>query len=203
MNSELGSPISGHSPSLKKAYFCLALVLLASGGSVLAFVNPPSRALETQNLRGLIREFQTHLGSYARVSVFIVKKNDRLASVRPSKKNSNAYFLEVDEGFLSTLAQEERRAMVAHELGHVWIFTHPPFLHSEPLANQKAALLVSQESLRKIYSRVWQLDGQSTPLPEFLRAKFGPAEPSVASTIPPPSGEPPATGLVFLGPDHN
>jgi Zn-dependent peptidase ImmA (M78 family) len=71
------------------------------------------------------------------------------------------------------LSDAERQAMVAHELGHVWIFTHHPYLQSEALANRKAEELVSRESLQQVYEKVWELDGEATSLDAYLSTKFG------------------------------
>ena len=57
--------------------------------------------------------------------------------------------------------------MVAHELGHVWIYTHHPYLQTEQLANQIAMRVVSRESLDSVYGKVWADAGG--PLPRFYR----------------------------------
>jgi len=44
---------------------------------------------------------------------------------------------------------------VAHELGHVWIFTHHPYLHTEELANSIALRLVDRAALDAVYDKVW------------------------------------------------
>jgi hypothetical protein len=36
------------------------------------------------------------------------------------------------------LAGEKLRAVIAHEFGYIWIFTHHPFFQTEALTNQKA-----------------------------------------------------------------
>ena len=45
--------------------------------------------------------------------------------------------------------------MVAHELGHVWIFTHHPYLQTEAGANQIAERLVARQTLERVYAKVW------------------------------------------------
>jgi predicted Zn-dependent protease len=78
--------------------------------------------------------------------------------------------LKVEEGFVSGLTDAELAAAVAHELGHVWIFTHHPFLHTEQLANDIAMRLVSRDSLEQLYERVWSRRGSKGDLARF----FGP-----------------------------
>jgi hypothetical protein len=54
-----------------------------------------------------------------------------LFSVQPDGHGS--FLLKIDAHFILHLDDEERRAAIAHELGHVWIYTHHPFLHTEAL----------------------------------------------------------------------
>jgi hypothetical protein len=61
---------------------------------------------------------------------------------------------------------------VAHELGHVWIFTHHPYLQTERLANSIAMRGVTRESLERVYRKVWQREGVKGDLVQFL----GPAQ---------------------------
>ena len=82
------------------------------------------------------------------VLISVVSDNKRLVSVERSKKQRSAFVLSVDEKFLSTLNDTELTAAIAHELGHVWIFTHHPYLQTELLANQIALKVVTQ--------RVWK-----------------------------------------------
>ena len=117
-----------------------------------------------QKLKAVIEEFRSRLGISERIVVSIVRSNELLVSVRPSPLQARTFIVRVDKHFLSSLSEEELRAAVAHELGHVWIFTHPPYIQSEPLANGKAVELVSLESLKRVYEKVWAYEGrQGTP----------------------------------------
>jgi Zn-dependent peptidase ImmA (M78 family) len=57
---------------------------------------------------------------------------------------------------------------VAHELGHVWIFTHHPYLQTEQLANQIAMRLVARETLEPIYEKLWKRLGVTGDLSTYL-----------------------------------
>jgi len=61
-----------------------------------------------------------------------------------------------------------REAAIAHELGHVWIFTHHPFLQTEVLANQIAQRLVPRSSLVQVYEKVWKRQGTEGDLSRFV-----------------------------------
>ena len=63
--------------------------------------------------------------------------------------------------FVDSLTDDELRAVVAHELGHVWIFTHHPYLQTEQLANKIALRVVTRETLERVYDKVWP---QGAPL---------------------------------------
>ena len=77
-------------------------------------------------------------------------------SVEPVENGSKRGFrLNVEEAFVKGLSDAELMAAVAHELGHVWIFTHHPFLQTEQLANDIAMRLVSRDALVHLYERVW------------------------------------------------
>src|SRR5262249_9238392 len=154
-------------------YLAVASLWLLAASSVVVSGTISSRAVEEQHLARLTLEFKEKLGIAVAVPVSIIDKNERLASVRPIPGRNDAYLLEVDAPFLESLTEEETRAIIAHELGHVWIFTHHPFLQSEPLANEQAERLVAQTSLEKVYQKVWMLGGQGGTLSAFMIQKLG------------------------------
>jgi predicted SprT family Zn-dependent metalloprotease len=88
--------------------------------------------------------------------------------VRRAEPQASSFVVEFDKNFLASLDQEELRAVIAHELGHVWIFTHHPYLQTEALANQKAMEVVGRETLERVYEKVWRIEGQQGTLQEFL-----------------------------------
>ena len=73
-----------------------------------------------------------------------------------------------EERFLTSVDQDELKAIVAHELGHVWIFTHHPYLQTERLANTVAMRAVPRASLERVYSKVWEHQGTKGDLALFL-----------------------------------
>lgn len=85
------------------------------------------------------------------VDIRIVEKNDRLVSITPDSTDKQRFQIAFEEAFLLSLTPEEILAAIAHELGHVWIFTHHPFLQTEALANRIAGKVISRGDLERIY----------------------------------------------------
>ena len=103
------------------------------------------------------------------VKVTLVPVNRLLMSVEPVENGSKRSFrLNVEEEFVKGLSDAELMAAVAHELGHVWIFTHHPYLQTEQLANEIAMRLVSRDALAHLYETVWHRRGTKGDLVRFL-----------------------------------
>jgi predicted Zn-dependent protease len=79
-----------------------------------------------------------------------------LFSVVPVEHQQGTFLLSVEEDFAQALNDTELRAAVAHELGHVWIYTHFPFLQTEQLANDIASRVISRDTLTPLYDKVWK-----------------------------------------------
>ena len=158
----------------------LAICLLGLlGAAVSGSAKDPAQNTDEQKAATVIKEFRSRLGIPQQVSVSIIGANARLVSVRRSQPQAENFVVEFDRNFLTTLNDEELRTVIAHEMGHVWIFTHHPYLQTEALANEKALELVSWDSLEKVYEKVWQHEGQKGTLEEFLaRVEMSPQSPS-------------------------
>ena len=75
----------------------------------------------------------------------MVPKNPLMVSVEFDDADTG-FLLTLEQDFVDELTDEELRAAIAHELGHVWIFTHHPYLQTEALANQIAQRLVPRDT---------------------------------------------------------
>ena len=93
------------------------------------------------------------------VTVSLVEANSLVVSVERLTGQDAGFSLSIEAGFLESLTEAELSAVVAHELGHVWIFTHHPFLQTEELANEIAMRAVSRESLESVYTKLWERTG--------------------------------------------
>jgi hypothetical protein len=125
-------------------------------------------SLDTVALAELVAGLKTELGITAVVSTAIVAGNSLLVSVQPVEGNPGTFRIEFEERFLPSLDQDELKAVIAHELGHVWIYTHHPYLQTERLANTIAMRAVPRASLERVYSKVWQHQGTKGDLARFL-----------------------------------
>jgi hypothetical protein len=119
-------------------------------------------------IQSVIDELRGRLSMPVTVTASMVPSNPLLVSVEPAPGREAAFQLTFEDRFLETLDDEELRAVVAHELGHVWIFTHHPYLQTEQLANEIALRLVSRESLQRVYAKVWARNGQKGDIARFL-----------------------------------
>jgi hypothetical protein len=119
-------------------------------------------------LQEMVDSLKTQLGIHAIVSATIVPTNPLLVSVQPVQGSSTAFQMAFEERFLTGLDEDDLKAIVAHELGHVWIFTHHPYLQTERLANTVAMRAVPRQSLERVYSKVWEREGTKGNLVRFL-----------------------------------
>lgn len=142
---------------------CLSAILI----SVVARLDagaPPNTVV----LQDLVNEVKTQLGITAVVSAEIVPANTLLVSVQRVDANAGTFRMTFEEQFLASVDQDELKAIVAHELGHVWIFTHHPYLQTEHLANTVAMRAVPRATLERVYSKVWERQGIKGDLARFL-----------------------------------
>ena len=149
--------------------FLSTTVLLRSFASF-ASPRPVSDPSLTQ-ITVIVNDLMSQLGMTAAVGVMRVPSNDKMVSVEriPGELGQNGTFqICFDQNFLASLDEQELRAAVAHELGHIWIFSHHPYLQTEALANQIAMRVVSRDSLKKIYDKLWSHLGVAGNLDEFL-----------------------------------
>ena len=139
-----------------------------------------SSAVAQRRVQIVADDFKVRLGLPQSVDVIVVPANTLLLSVEPVENSSLRRFdLRVEEDFVGLLSDDELSAAVAHELGHVWIFTHHPFLQTEQLANDIAMRVVTRESLALLYEKVWKEKGTKGDLANYLgpqsRAGLAPA----------------------------
>jgi peptidase M48-like protein len=127
-----------------------------------------SPAIIEGKLQSLVNDLKSRLAIGVPIVVQVVPTNALMMSVEAPEDPTKAFALAVDASFLNTLTDDELEAALAHELGHVWIFTHHPYLQTEELANQIAMRAVTRASLERVYAKVWERGGTKGDLVRFL-----------------------------------
>lgn len=157
-----------------------AVIYCISGSSVVA---QDHVSVQQARVQRIVDDLTARLAIADAVHVSIVPTNRLLMSVEPAE---HTFELKVEDGWVDGLNDTELRAAVAHELGHVWIFTHHPFLQTEQLANEVAMRLVSPNVLAQLYDKVWKHTNVKGDLARFLG-------PEVARGLASPDASPDAT----------
>jgi hypothetical protein len=143
----------------------------AAGASAAPAEPAPAAAVAvTRQVQDLVDTMRAGLAVSHEVSIEIVEANPLKASVEPVPGAVKTFRLSIERPFLEQLTADELRAVVAHELGHVWIYTHFPYLQTEQLANQIALRVVTRESLDQVYGKVWADARDAGSLPRFTDA---------------------------------
>jgi hypothetical protein len=123
-----------------------------------------SLVLREKQVQDSVDKLKIRMSILDTVVVSIVEHNQLVVSVERAKNGASGFSLLIDRDFLAGLTTNEIDAVLAHELGHVWIFTHHPFLHTEELANQIAMQVVPQDTLAAVYDKVWKRVGRKGDL---------------------------------------
>ena len=124
--------------------------------------------LEVDRLQQVTDALRGRLNIGERVVVAIVDHNPLVMSVETLSGRSGPFVITADAHFIQSLSDEELQAAVAHELGHVWIYTHHPYLQTERLANDVALRVISPELLVPVYEKVWKRTGARGNLAEYI-----------------------------------
>jgi Zn-dependent protease with chaperone function len=122
--------------------------------SLSAVVDTAAAGQSPSDIQFVVDDLRDALGLNAAIRVVVVDSNPKLASVAPVRGVAGEFELSVELAFLQELTPAELRAVVAHELGHVWIYGNHPYLHTEQLANEIALRVVDRGSLEAAYRKV-------------------------------------------------
>lgn len=119
-------------------------------------------------LQELTDDLRTRLQITVPVQVNLVEHNPLVMSVETRSGRTGPFVIAIDRGFINQLSREEAEAAIAHELGHVWIYTHHPYLQTERLANDIAMRVIKRSAFEPVYQKVWARTGIAGNLIEFL-----------------------------------
>jgi hypothetical protein len=131
-------------------------------------VRAQSPHADRELVQRIVDDSRNRLAIPQEVRVSLVPKNALIVSVERQPGPEGVFLLLFEEAFLEQLTEDDIRAVAAHELGHVWIFTHHPYLQTERLANEIAMRLVTRESLEPVYAKVQKRIGESIDLARNL-----------------------------------
>ena len=147
---------------------CLALSIGTAGRASASEEAAVLAATESRRVQEMVDAMRLELDVTHQVGVELVAVNPLKASVEPDKSNAGTYKLSIEQSFLEQLTPVELKAVIAHELGHVWIYTHHPYLQTERLANDIALRVVSRSMLQPVYEKVWKRTGIKGNLVELI-----------------------------------
>jgi len=155
--------------------FCVLVLLLClpsvplDGASVrVKDAKARARAERTNQIQLMSDQLRLRLGIMERVMVTLARRNPLVMSVETLGTRSGPFVISVDEAFVATLTDVEIEAAIAHELGHVWIYTHHPYEQSERYANDIALRVVNRDALEPVYVKVWKRTGIKGNLAEYI-----------------------------------
>jgi hypothetical protein len=154
-------------------------VLLLAASHARANERPDAAAMAVR-LQAIVDALRSELAIPQEVTLEVVAENPLMASVEPAKEG-DGFVIAIEGAFASRLTDDELKGVLAHEMGHVWIFTHHPYLQTEQLANRIAMRLVSRENLQQVYEKVWK-NGAKGDLGRFLGVSTS-ASASAVSTV--------------------
>ena len=129
---------------------------------------PVAEASVFLQLQDLTDDLRTRLHIDERVHVTLVDHNPLVMSVETLAGRAGPFVITVDRDFIHELTLEEVEAALAHELGHVWIYTHAPYVQTERLANDVAMRVVNRSAFEPVYEKVWARTGIRGNLLEFI-----------------------------------
>ena len=143
-------------------------VLLCAASSVTAQTSSADVQPRTHDLQRVVDALRDRMGIVDAVQVTVVDRDARTVSVRRSQETGGGFALSAERGFIAALPPDQVEAALAHELGHVWIYTHHPYLQTEQLANRVAMRVVSRDRLVEVYRVLWGADAVHGSLEAFL-----------------------------------
>jgi hypothetical protein len=133
-------------------------------------MEPPNIvAVNNERAKEMVSELRAALAIASEVQIVVVRSHPLVFSVEPVDSTRQRFRLLMEIGFLALLDDDELLGAMAHEMGHVWIYTHHPYLHTERLANVIGQRVVARISFEKVYRKLWAYEGTSgVPMEEVL-----------------------------------
>ena len=154
-------------PAFTVAVIVLAAVPIASDPPILLNV-------KTARARDIVDHLRAELAITSEIDLALVKYHPLVFSVEPEDSRKRRFRLSMEAGFLLMLDDEELVGALAHEMGHVWIYTNHPYLQTEMLANMIGQRVAPRRNFEKVYTKLWAYERTAgVPMDELL----GPSRP--------------------------
>jgi hypothetical protein len=125
-------------------------------------------AAEISILQDMTDDLRSRLEINERVEITVVDHNPLVMSVETLAGRRGPFVITVDREFVHQLNHDELEASIAHELGHVFIYTHQPYIQSERYANDIAMRVISRSAFEPVYEKVWARTGVRGNLIVFI-----------------------------------
>jgi hypothetical protein len=147
---------------------CVFYFLILARSTLAAPSAEMGPAVAASHIQIVVDRLRGALGIPDVVDVSVLPQVALVVSVQPPSDRGQPFQLSIEDGFLARLNDDELDAAIAHELGHVWVFTHHPYLQTERLANQIAMRVVTRDNLASVYHKLWEHGGTKGDLDAFL-----------------------------------
>jgi hypothetical protein len=152
------------------------LLELALGAAFVLFAaapiapDPPNFLnLRTARAQEMVDYLRPKLSIGSDIDITLVKYHPLVFFVEPEDPSKKRFRLSMEAGFLLRLDDDELLGALAHEMGHVWIYTHHPFLQTETLANVIGQRVVRRRNFEKVYTKLWAYEHTpGVPMDELL-----------------------------------
>jgi hypothetical protein len=143
--------------------------------------------LRTVRAGEIVNQLRAALQIDSDVQVAAVTYHPLVFSVEPLDKSRDHFVLSMEINFLLKLNDEELYAALAHEMGHVWVYKHFPFLQTERLANSIALRVVPRENFEMLYTKLWTYErAAGVPMEDLLGPKESISLPNAVLSAAPP-----------------
>ena len=148
--------------------FVLVVCTCAQGSYLAGFSPTTPPGIRMARLDEVASGLAAALKVSGHVEVVVVMRNDLVVSVEPLAKPEDGYRVVFDQRFFDRLDNDEIAAALAHEIGHVWIYSHFPFLQTEALANEIALKVAPRKTMESLYNKLWAYTGVTGNIEELL-----------------------------------
>jgi hypothetical protein len=159
----------------------LSLVLIFLVAAPVAQDPPNILSLRVALAREIVTHLRGELSIRSEVDIVLVKYHPLVFFVEPEDARKERFRLSMEVDFFLRLDDDELLAALAHEMGHIWIFTHFPSLQTEMLANTIGQRVAPRRSFERVYTKLWAYERTTgVPLDELL----GPVKDGVSTNTP-------------------